>query len=554
MSGRVRVRCRVAVTLEAPFLMRGLEGLGFGVDAAQLRDGQGNAVIPGDQLKGLLRQAVRDLEGTGVALCEKAVFGRLPGEAKGQPGDERGSIVVSDLVAALPSTGAILPRVAIEAATGSARSGHLLMIESVAPIGTEATFTGELVVLVEPGKVKTTLGGLEAALRLVPAIGAMTTAGFGRVVEAKLETLAEEPLLPASPAQRQGGRLAWSFGFDRPLLVSAERPEANVLASAQVISGAVLKGALARRLDLAGLDVDRFLDGLHVGHAFPFHDGMEHGRALPLSLVTDRGAMQWRDALLWDGPLFDDKKVPLFAPDWKGGAEAQARQRLGIGGGLAQVTRTRTGIDPVHGRADEGNLFSYRMIDPTDVRWRAVIDTGGLGGPNLQILLAILAEGLEGVGKADAVMVEPSLAPAAAPDPPQPVPGQAGQFALMLETPALLIDTPALESAETLRQKFEGYFAQHGLKCVRFFAQQSWAGGITAIERAPYRPYVLVDAGSCFLLEGDAAPIAGWLRQGLPLPDWATVEGLGWRKCRYLPENGFGAVSVGRAAPFWGAG
>lgn len=553
MTARVRVRCRVVVTLEAPFLMRGLEGLGFGVDAAQLRDRDGNAVIPGDQLKGLLRQAVRDLAGTTVRLDDEALFGRQPKDAQGQADEKRGHIVVSDLVAACLPTEQILPRVAIDGETGSAKSGHLLMIESVAPIGERVTFTGELVVFVEAGRVDDTVKGLQAALRLIPAIGAMETAGFGRVVETVLEKVTEEPLLPPSPAARQGGRLVWSFGFDRPLLVSAERLEANVLVGSEVIPGAVLKGALARRLELAGEDPAVHLDGLRVGHAFPRRDGMEHGRALPLSLVTDRGAVQWRDALLWDGPLLDGA-VPLFEPDWKGNARAQALQRLGIGAGIAQVTRTRTAIDPEHGRADEGSLFSFRMVDPTDGRWRAVVDTGSLGGDDLQKLLAILDDGLDGIGKTDAAMVGPSLGPAVEPDPPQAVPGTADQFALMLETHALLIDTPALESAETLRDAFQAYFGQYGLTCVRFFAKQSWAGGIVALGRDPYRPFVLVDAGSCFLLQGDPAPIAGWLRRGLPLPRWAIDEGLDWQRCRYLPENGFGAVSLNRAQPFWGAG
>ncbi len=559
MSGRVRVRCRVAVTLEAPFLMRGLEGLGFGVDAAQLRDRSGRAVIPGDQLKGLLRQAVRDLAGTAVAPDEKDLFGRAPKDALGQPGDERGHLVVSDLVAACLPTSKILPRVAIDGETGSARSGHLLMIESTAPIGAHVTFEGGLVVFVDlqQGSVDDTVRGLRAALQLVPAIGAMETAGFGRVVEAVLEKTAEEPLVPPSPAARQGGRLAWSFGFDRPLLVSAERLEDNVLVGAEVIAGAVLKGALARRLELAGKDPADFLCELHVGHAFPGQAGREHGRALPVSLVTDRKVTQWEDALRWDGPLFADGGIPLFSPDWKGDARAQARQRLGIGGGIDQVTRTRTAIDPEHGRADEGNLFSFRMIDPTDVRWRAVIDTGRLGGDELQVLLAILAEGLDGIGKTDAAMVEPALGAAADPEVPLPVPGTTDCYALMLETPALLIDTPALQDATTLRTAFEDYFKDKSgqkLVCTRFFAKQCWAGGIVALKRDPYRPFVLVDAGSCFLLQGDPAPIGGWLRRGLPLPQWAIDEGLDWQRCRYLPDNGFAAVSLNRARPFWGVG
>jgi len=558
---RERLRCRVAVTLEAPFLMRGIEGLGFGVDAAQLRDAHGRAVIPGDQLRGLLRQAVRDLTGAGSSF-EIDVFGPPAKDQQGSTAETRGHLVVGDLSAACPATEEILPRVAIDGETGSAKSGHLVMVEAVAPIGRPVVFTGELVVLVEQGQAQSAVDKLTAALGLIPSIGAFQTAGFGRVVETVLDPVGQpEGLLPTPIRQRHGQRFAWSFGFDRPLLVAADKLEANVLAGTEVVPGAALKGALARRLRLAGKDTDQppwdgIVSGLRIGHAFPRWQGVEHGRALPLSVVTDRDATLWRDELREaEASLLPNDSVPLFQPDWKSKALPSIRAKLGIGGGLKQLMRTRTAIDEVRGAADDGSLFSYRMIDPMDVRWRCEVDTAGLGGAELDLVLEILAAGLEGIGKTDAAMVEPALQPAAALPAPQPVPGTSDTFAVMLETPALILDTPDLASEATLVQAFKDYFdrASGGkVKLVRFFASESWAGGIVARGRSPYRPFVLVDAGSCFLLEGDPAPIAGWLKDGLPLPRWAVQEGLDWRTCRYLPENGFGAISVNRAAPVWG--
>ena len=398
MAARERVRCKVRVTLEAPFLMRGIEGLGFGVDAAQLRDSLGKAVIPGDQLRGLLRQAVRDLTGVNSTF-ELETFGPPAKNQQDPTKETRGRLVVGDLVADCPAAGKILPRVAIDGETGSAKSGHLLMAEAVAPIGRLVTFEGDLVVLVEQGQAQTVIDALAAALRLIPSIGAFATAGFGRVIEAKLDQLGQpESLLPTPIRQRHGQRFAWSFGFDRPLLVAADKLEANVLVGSEVIPGAVLKGALARLLELAGKDPrqppwDDVVSKLRVGHAFPRWQGLEHGRALPLSVVTDRKASLWRDELLEDDASLLADGAPLFQPDWKGNAEPALRQMLGIGAGLDQLTRTRTAIDETRGAADDGSLFSYRMIDPMDVRWRAEIDTAGLAGAELDIVLEILAAG-----------------------------------------------------------------------------------------------------------------------------------------------------------------
>lgn len=154
-------------------------------------------------------------------------------------------------------------------------------------------------------------------------------------------------------------------------------------------------------------------------------------------------------------------------------------------------------------------------------------------------------------------MVQPSLQSASAPAGATPIPRASDTFAVMLETPALILDTPDLASEVTLNAAFEDYFARASnfkLALLRFFASESWAGGIVAMQRKPYRPFVLVDAGSCFLLQGDKAVVEAWQRTGLPLPSWAAAEGLDWRTCRYLPENGFAAISVARAAPIWGAG
>lgn len=569
MSARERVSCRVTVALESPFLMRGLEGLAFGVDAAQLRNGGGNALIPGNQLRGVLRQAVRDLIAAGAApaaaLDEIDLFGRPPKDARGQPDEQRGHLAFSDLVAQLGPTDAVLPRVALDPETGSARSGHLLIVELPAPIGAVVTFDGDMLLFPPVGQAAAIIAGLNAALALVPAIGAYKTVGFGRVVGAGIEMLGQpEPLRLSGASARNGERWRWSFGFDRPLMVASERLEENVLASTEVIPGNILKGALARRLALAGIETKQapwldLLSRLRIGHAWPIVDGKRVGRSPPLSIATDSDGTSVRDELLRDhASLLEGNKVPCFAPDWKDEAAAKVRQRLGDSGArLGEVMRTRTAIEPETGAADEGSLFSFRMIDPKDVRWETTADTVGLGGPELDQLLDVMARGLDGIGKTDASMLEARLEPAGMTETPEPTEPGGDLFAVSLETPALLIDTPALENADTLRAAFADYFAHascRNLRLERFFAAQHWAGGIVAMRRKPYRPFVLVDAGSCFLLRGDPAPLKDWTRSGLPAPRWAAEQGLDWRTCPYLPENGFGEIAINRARPIWESG
>ena len=107
------------------------------------------------------------------------------------------------------------------------------------------------------------------------------------------------------------------------------------------------------------------------------------------------------------------------------------------------------------------------------------------------------------------------------------------------------------------------------LTLVSYFQRCTLAGGKYFQQRflgtkRPYRPYLLSNAGSTFLLkpangrEDDAQEcLKRWARKGLPLaasvrafyaiPDEWDQQ---WRHCPYLPENGYGEVAVNQAYPY----
>ena len=86
------------------------------------------------------------------------------------------------------------------------------------------------------------------------------------------------------------------------------------------------------------------------------------------------------------------------------------------------------------------------------------------------------------------------------------------------------------------------------------FATQRLAGGqfhrLRYMASGNYQPLVLTEAGSVFVFkvvdpESTARVLSAWSQHGLPLPEGVKVaHGRSWNEHPYLPENGFGEVTV----------
>lgn len=538
---RVRIEAIVRLTLESPFVSQGLTAAGFGFDVAQARGADGRVLLPGDLLRGNLRQAFIDL-----GFDPGPLFGR---KSANRDEPERGRLILGDLVAVTPESGGdSLTRIEISEETGSVKSGALVCIELPFPIG-------QMVVLEGPLTLVTTdeaeLDRLGKALRLIPAVGAFKSAGFGRVELAEIADVSSRELVLPSPRAAGSERVQVTMTFDRPLLVDARRIADNVFQGAEVIPGAVLKGAVAERL---GGALAEDLTAAVFGHAFPLFDDCEKlsHQALPLSLVCDADQTILRDVLLYDPPepLLLNGRAPKFSTDWKNPNDLLIAENLAPDRGFHfdTRTRTRTAIDPELGAALDGQLFSHSMVIPGDCRWRAVLDRGNADRDGFRTLLAVLAEGLDGIGKSQA-RAEIRLSDAPMPV-AEPVPGHADLWAVTLATPAMLNTPESLKAPEDLRTDYAAYWRHAaGLELVNFFATQRLAGGYQAIRypsrKDGYYPWLLTEPGSVFLLKGDGAGLPQLLRSNLPLPPW--LADANWRSCPFVPGNGYGAFRLNAA-------
>ena len=182
-----RVRITLTITVQSPFLFPGLSAGSLGVDAVQLRDEFGNAVLPADQARGVIREALTDIARAAPSVVTApdltSLFGQESKERKDSEGydrPERGKLLFGDLIARdVPLGQAETTRVEIDDLTGAAKTGHLVVVEQVAPFGTPVTFAGTLLLFWPKADAARIVRALDRAARLIPAIGAHKSAGFG---------------------------------------------------------------------------------------------------------------------------------------------------------------------------------------------------------------------------------------------------------------------------------------------------------------------------------------------------------------------------------------
>ena len=255
-----RITLDVSLAVQSPFIFPGLASGLLGLDVTQLRDETRRPVLPAAQMQGLLREALSDISDIVPDVFGVDEVSRMFGQpsAKAEEDEERdrpdrGCVLTADLVAHnAPQMPGETTRVQIDDDTGAAKTGHLQMIELVAPFGEIVIFTGQIVVFWAAGNAERVRRAFDLGLRLIPAVGAFKSAGFGALVaeQSSVKLKATKKLVLPTVSRDEGDRIGLAVTFDRPILVDARRVVDNAFVGASIVPGAVFKGALARKLAL----------------------------------------------------------------------------------------------------------------------------------------------------------------------------------------------------------------------------------------------------------------------------------------------------------------
>jgi CRISPR/Cas system CSM-associated protein Csm3 (group 7 of RAMP superfamily) len=605
----------LSLTMEAPFLFPGLDGQALGVDKSFVRDQHGRICIPGEHLKGHfahflgrvaeLEKAASDAGSAFAPLVPEAMlknwFGAvgsqfLDRQTSGGADGDRARLFFRDLGLAATRNGKSEPglqrtRIRIDRERGHAKAAHWLVAEQIAATGAKVAFSSappaEPLSGVDEGAVligtEEEASAFEAAFAQFALwqsqIGAMRSAGFGRIVEKTLllGKRSSTPFNIPDASIAQSGTVAHRFNvrLDAPFLIDPILGTGNVQLSSSDIPGAAIKAALADAGRLADPAFDavfaKVLSALVISNARRVQNAASAAsRALPRSIVRmGKRIADGFDATLTE-PLkdFSDLKTAELDRIW---LQTSGFNELTPG----TMTRTRTAVTEFTESAAEAQLFSYRLINPAKQMWAfEVAIPRSLAADEEKLakrLLAFIATGALHVGKTKSRLITVELVAGTQP----PVVVADGAFRITLESDARLLadddldiladggDMPAIYAGR-LKALLKTAAASAGIK-IELDAALDWqafdlrcshrlAGGVKAIRAAKatgttYRPFVLTSRGSVFRLPVRATndgKVSAELRK---LLDHVALYGLpspepDWKKNPFVPQNGFGAVSI----------
>lgn len=599
---------KLTLHLEGPFVSQDRGASVFGTDTQTLKNNQGKIIVPGSQIKGLLREIFE------AAICEGALggkegkwlkvwFGTGSGnieETESHFEPKTGRLFVSDLVAKCPKNShETITRIQVDSERGSVSEGMLQVIEAPFGYGEKIEFTGKIRIMgnVSQKELDSIRDHLICAFNFIPAVGAFKTAGFGRLKGCEIVELPSNQQQQSkvnSPVvedfQKVGAQLILTP--KEPFVVWSRSFGGNFFAGDSEIPGQVLKAIAARWLADRGILKDDNKDAfarLVFRHARPFPEDchLQDASKIPLSIyrVFEVSNSKISPQLVHLGDclhecsefdVWSECGEIKFAPDWKPHAQDQTQE---LEKELAKtyprcsrqpkgVTRTRTSIG-LGGCAEDGQLFTYSAVDPQSFKWFSKVFIPNDICDNTRSQMAELLKALSGtslgLGKTKAPL-KWSSCPLKEGDVPQA--DQTGDvWRVILQTPACLHGPSGsysteenLDPKEALRKDYETYWEEVlGVKVkLKFMAQQRLAGGYLSrrypiISESGLASYLLTKPGSIFVLEAldknDREKIQKQLDKiavmGLPLSD-AWNGQCCWTSHPFLPTSGWGEVRIAK--------
>ena len=580
-------KIKISLKIQAPFLCSATGPRSWGIDLSFNRDHEGELSIPKSHIKGKLKEAWKELKKTGAFSIDiNHWLGKSSGDDAGNYTPHRGLMIFSDFVCSDKQDVSQTHRIRIEKTSGTAGEGALITAEAPHLSGKTTKWTGEIAFpAADQTEGETVKKHILTGLRWITALGAEKGVGYGRLMEVECENFCQEKSSAhiISPADAIG----LAITMLDPLMIGGVRIKDNYLKSETILTGAVIKGALAqsirRRLNLNGnqeinestpgiIEADisnlaRHFENLRITHAFPSRQSLVRPVTPPLSLVKTESLY---DIALSEKARLIKDKAPAFAIDWKDSSDVDFAYGWAHPKTLA---RTRTAIETVSRRAEEEKLYTFEYICPVDDQDKEIIWLSNIYLPdNLDKnereklsdeICFVVHNWFDYIGKRDSRIKTARVSSGHWPSAFRRFEITRDEtFVLTLQTDALMLDPWKInehdkDSLFEAYKKFWSDISDNAFKLKRFFASQKLRGGYLGKRfriNKKYYPFFLTSAGSVFVLEATDQPkaekiVKTWRHHALPIPDWAFERygrssggRLDWQKCPFTPENGFGEI------------
>lgn len=587
-------KMEISLKIQSPFLCSATGPGSWGIDLSFNRNHEGKLSIPKSHIKGKLREAWNELQQTETLSIDiNHWLGKSSGDDAGNYAPHRGLMIFSDFICLDKQDFSQTHRIRIEKTSGTAGEGALITVEVPHLSGKTTKWSGEIAFpAVDQTEGERVKEHILTGLKWITALGAEKGVGYGRLMEVECESFCQEESKAhmISPADAIG----LAITMLDPLMIGGVRIKDNYLKSETILTGSVIKGALAqsirRRLNLNGnqeinestpgiteagiSNLARHFEHLRITHAFPSRQSLVRPVKQPLSLVKAKGL---HDIALSEKPRLINDKAPAFAIDWKDSSDVDFAYGWAHPKTLA---RTRTAIETVTRRAEEEKLYTFEYICPVDDQNKEIIWLSNIYLPdNLDKdeheqlsdeICFVVHNWFDYIGKRDSRIKTARVSSGHWPSAVRKLDISRDKIiVLTLQSDALILDPWELKEEDKdsffeAYKKFWNDISDNALELKHFFAAQKLRGGYLGrrfrIDKKycpineKYYPFFLTSAGSVFVLKIKDQPKAAklgktWRHYGLPIPDWAFERydrssggRLDWRKCPFTPENGFGEI------------
>lgn len=603
-----RVNMHISLTLQGPLLTQSSAPGELGLDLVAARRGD-KFSLPATLVAGKLRQALEELQSVKESSTGKVDWFNPQldiwlGKESYQKSPKSKQLYFSDfeLETDVPTeSDHIRHRITIYQKSRTVERGQLVMMENPFVSGHEYQFTGKLHFFSPKDQADTILKSIKTGFNWFSQLGAMKSTGFGQVKHVGFNSLEKLDIPTPGEAQKScKKKIGLHIRPLYPFCLSGKPVIDNLFESEAIIPGGAIIGSIATTWShLAGVhdgkvpadstreNLRNNFSKIRISHGFPGDCSNRRPVVPPLSLVKVDDDSSFYDVALLSHPSLINDLPPAFCLDWKDDENTlkcypwpYLRMKRWGWPSVTSELRVHTGIDRAQYRSKKAELFAYNQIVPGDCTWYAEMDLSRIEddeerAESFEQLKTLLHHGIIGLGKTKTV-VDITFTPSASEQEPyfpsRIAPIHDALWCITLQTdtllgspdsPVCLDETSGADELEAMYRKAWHDLSAGELHLVRYFARQKLSGGgfrhsVFQAGREQYRPWLLTEAGSIFVLRSETGDIAGakekiqdWLNYGLPLSDSVISyyeiggnEGERWKKCPFLPQNGYGEIAV----------